>query len=467
MNAQAGTLDFLPSSIEAEQALLGAVLIQNDAYFAVSEVVQPDMFCEGLHQELWAILEDRITKGHTVTPLTLIALLGKDAAQTIDGSLSISQYVARVAAAAVSVIGAPEYARTIRDLWARRRIISLSRDLIQRAAGGFGDEGIEALFDEADNELSAIRFGKQIEGVNSLGAFAEKALEQTSDAFQAKAKVGFDTGIPSIDALMGPIMPGDLVTLIGPSGGGKSALAAQILCRNSEPSLDVNRGVPSFFLSQEMGGAQVARRVMATHTGISTRAQRAGEVLEAEYGFLRESADRIKAIPFYVDDSGRQTTSRIVRKLRAMKKRHGIQIAAIDHLRIIRAENHRMGKIDTIEHAVAELKDVAKELNIALIVLAQVTTESQKRETWKVRAEDAWGGDHIRQCSDIVMTVTLPHKWLRTHEPPEGSRDRATWEGNCMRWEGKAEIGFPKIRDGEDGVSRAVSFDGPRMYFTE
>lgn len=469
MNQRHDPASFIPQSLEAEQALLGAMLLNSDVYLAVADIVEADHMYEPLHSTLYAIMAERIVRGENVTPITLAAAIGKDAAVDVAHGLTVGEYLSRLAGEAISESAtyAIDYAKTIRDLWARRRIITMARDLQNRALGGVADEGIEALLDEADQELSTIRFGKQIDGVRTLGEFADRAIELTAAAYQATAKIGFDTGIGSIDELMGPIMPGDLVTLIGPSGGGKSALAFQILCRNCEPSLDANRGGSGFFLSQEMGGAQVARRVMATQTGISTRAQRGGEVLEAEYGFLRDSAARIKSIPVYVDDSGRQTTSRIIRKLRAMKKRYGIKIAAIDHLRIIRPENNRMGKIDTIEHAAAELKDAAKDMDIAIIALAQVTTESQKRETWKVRAEDAWGGDHLKQCSDVVMTVTLPHKWLRSHEPPEGSRDRAQWETNLLRWEGKAEIGFPKIRDGDDGRTCVVSFSGPRMLFAD
>lgn len=465
MNAPHDIADFLPSSIDAEQALLGAVLMQNDAFFVVSEILRAEMFYEGLHQKLWEIIEARITAGHTVTPLMLITTLGKDAEALIDGQLTVAKYLVRLAVEATTVIGAPEYAKTIRDLWTRRRLINLSRDLIQRASGGFDDEGVEALLDEADGELCSIRFGKQIVGVSNIGEFADKALAQTAEAYRSTAKVGFDTGISSIDSIMGPIMPSDLVTLIAPSGGGKSALAAQILVRNCEPSLDSNRGVAALFVSQEMSGSQVARRALATHTGISTRKQRAGEIMEAEHGFLRDAADRLKPLPFYVDESGRQTTTSIIRKLRAMKKRYGIKIAAVDHLLLIRPEMHKWSKFDTIEHAAMELKDAAKDLEIAIILLAQVTRESQKRETWKVRDQDLWGGDVVKQCSDILMTLTMPEKWLRQREPEKTDKTRGQWEADCLRWEGKAEIGFPKVRDGQDGQSCVVSFSGERMLF--
>ena len=466
MNASTKIEEFLPHSIEAEQALLGAVLLQNDVYLLTCEAIEPEMFFESLHGKLWEMLGERITQGQSVNAITLGIALGPDAAMGY-GGITVSKYLARLVTEAVSTIGAPDYARTIRELWQRRRIIALARDVIERAVGGFDAPEVDALLDETDQQLCSIRFGKQINGVASIGELADKALLQTSQAYQSTAKIGFDTGIAAIDELMGPIMPGDMLTLLGPSGGGKSALAAQILAHNCEPSIDANRGVPVLFISQEMGGAQVARRSLSTHTGISTRMQRTGEIVSAEYGYLRDAAERLKHLPFYVDESGRQSTSRIIRKLRAMKKRYGIRMAVIDHLLLIRPENQKMSKFDTIEFAAMEIKDVAKELDIAVILLAQLTRESQKREFWRIRDMDLFGGDQVKQCSDIMMTVTLPEKWLRQREPDQGDKLRAKWEGDCLRWEGKAEIGFPKLREGEDGRSCSVSFDGPRMLFKD
>lgn len=469
MNApQDHAADYLPSNIQAEQALLGYILMRNDTYLNVAEIVRADFFLEPLHQKIFEMIAERLEAGAGVTPLTLIAVLGKDAQVAIAGETTVAKYLARLAAEGVSTtIPATEYAKTVRDLWTRRQIINLSREMMQRAAGGFDDDGVEAILDGADQELASIRYGKTVAGVAHIGELAARALSQTASAYQTTAKVGFDTGISAIDAIMGPIMPGDVLTLIGPSGGGKSALAAQILCRNCEPSLDTNRGISGLFISQEMGGAQIARRVLATHTGISTRAQRSGEVLEAEYGFLQDAASKMQSLPFYVDESGMQTARSIIRKLRAMKARYGIKIAVIDHLLLIQPENNRWSKFDTIEQAMMKVKDAAKALDMVIIMIAQLTQESQKRETtWRVRGVDVFGGGMIKQCSDVLMTVTLPHKWLREHEPSD-DRHRGKWEADCLRWDGKAEVGFPKIRDGEDGKTTSVGFEGVRMWFKD
>lgn len=464
MNAQP-QFDWLPHNIEAEQALLGAVLMTNDAWDACSELVEADHFFEPLHTKLWTLLGERIMAGQTITPVTLVAQLGSDAGFEIFDGMSVGEYVARLSAQSAIPRHVPAYAGTIRDLWARRRLIALTRDLQSCAMGGEGSD-IQGLLDHADSELGAIRFGKQVSGIDLVGDLAETALRQTADAFRLGGAVGFDTGIQSLDEMIGPIMPGDLVTILAPSGHGKSAIAAQILRHNAMPSLDSTRGqAPGLFVSMEMAGTQVARRVMATDSRISAREQKEGRVNQAEYEKLQATAAALRNLPLYIDSSGRQKTSTIVKKLRAMKKAHGIRMAAVDHLLLIQPESAKWSKFDIIDHAAIELKDAAKDLDIAILLLAQVTREAQKRETWRIRDQDLFGGDSVKQASDIFLTVCLPEKWLRQREPEIGSKERGKWDADCERWRDRAEISAPKVRDGDDGSARTVAFDGPRMVF--
>lgn len=462
MNQIAPAYDFLPHSIEAEQQLLGSVLMSNDSWDACGDVVEAAHFYEPIHARLWALISERLAAGQQVTPVTLIAQLGADGLVDLAG-MTIKEYVARLAVEAAAPRHAPNHARVVRDLWARRQIIALTRDLQSRAMGMDGAD-VAAMLEEADAELAAIRFGKQVAGVCLLGDLADRALAQTEEAYRLESKVGFDTGVAAIDEMTGPFMPGDLITVLAPSGHGKSALGAQILNRNAEASLDANRGVPGLFLSMEMEGVQVARRQMASYSGIATRAQKAGEINEGEYTTLKSAAARLKRLPFYIDHSGRQKVSTITKKLRAMKKAYGIRIAVVDHVKLIKPESPKWSKFDTIENAAMELKDIAKEIDITVVLLAQVTRESQKRDGWRVRPGDLWGGDTVRECSDIMLTACLPHKWLSENEP-EGGKEKEKWSTDLLRWAGRGEVSAPKVRDGETGNHRAVSFDGKRMLF--
>lgn len=468
MNAVQDPADYLPVSIEAEQALLGALLLQNDALDLVADIVRPEMFSEAIHARIFQIIEEMIGAGQRVTVVSLIAKLGPDASSLLTDDLTVGKYLARVAAEATTVLGAPDYARTVRDLWSRRQIIGFARDLMRRAAGGFDDDGVDAMLDEADTELCSIRYGKSIDGVVTFEQAINTSIDQTARAYQGTAAMGLTTGIHALDQMIGPMLPGYLVTLLGASGHGKTALAAQIIRHNAEPSLDANAGSRrGLFFSMEMGGAEIARRVLASETGFSLFKQKTGEVLPGEFDVLVEAGRRLAPLPILFDETPGQTVTKIARKARALKKRYpDISLIAIDHLLEIVAENPRWSKVDTAENAVRQLKRLAKELQVVLILLVQATREGQKREHWRLRTNDIYGGDAVKQSSDVVVALSIPGNWLAEREPDrEDQKHHDKWARQVQEWEGRAEIGAPKVRDGESGSWRAIAFDGKKTLF--
>lgn len=455
-----------PHSIECEQSLLGAVLQQNDAYLLAAEFVDSEKFFEPIHGKLWDMVGAKINAGQRINAVTVITELGPDA-QLGYGGITVSKYIARLVSEATSTIGAPDYAKTIRELWQRRQIMSLARDMMNRAQGGFDQIGVDALIEEVDTELGAIRFGKDIVGACWIGEAAERSVDATAQAFQASGRPGLDSGIQALDEIIGPMFPGDLITILAPSGHGKTALLTQLLCRAAEPSLDTYRGKPAFLISGEMQDIQIARRVMASSTGISTRDQKTGDVVQGQFETLTDAARNMKGLRVMVDGSGRQTASSIARKCRAMKKRYDIGSVGMDHYKLLKAENPRWSKVDIIEHASEVFKDLAKELDIVFFGLAQPTREAQKSErTWRFTDQSAYGGDTLKQNSDIFLSMAIPRKWLAQREPdPSDQKAHDKWSGQMHRWIDKAEVGTLKVRDDEDGKWRELSFDGPRVLF--
>lgn len=454
-----------PHSIEAEQQLLGAVMLANDAWYACEGLVEGEHFYEPTHQRLWEIMADRIGNGGTISPQTLTALLGADGAVDLAG-ITIAEYIKRLAFDAATIRHAPDHAKVIRNLWARRRLIALTRYL-QGEAMGAGGIDVEALLEEADTELGAIRFGKGVAGMASIGELAEKSLAMTAKAFEMGGAIGFNTGIAGLDEMIGPMLGGDLVVILAPSGHGKSALGAQILYNNAMPSLDAHLSEsPGFYESMEMDGAQIARRQMATNTGISTRAQKEASIVQGQYETLRDTAEKLKKVPIYIDEGGAQKVSTVIRKLRAMKRRHGIKSAVVDHVKLFLPENPRANNIETIGQAAMLLKKAAKDLDMLIILLAQVTRASQTRDGWRVKIGDLYGGETVRENADVVITACLPERWLQENKP-EHEKDMAKWLSDIEAWKGYAEIAAPKVRDGESGSPRKIAFHGARMLFSD
>lgn len=459
----------MPCSIECEQSLLGAVIMNPDAYFATCDIVEAECFSEGVHGTLWTLAAERIERGERADPISLMAALGKDGQDKI-GQITLKEYVARLAASATAVVTAPEYARTIRDLFNRRRLISFGQMLAYRAQGGVSEANVDELLEEADQELGRIRFGKVDPSIKWMHEAAAQSLALTAENYKSHEErrvVGLQTGILELEDLTGPLFGGDLITIAGPSGHGKTGLLTQILCAASEQTFDTNVGRPSFFVSQEMTATQIARRVLASWTQISTRRQRSGKIDEEDYNRLREAAGNTAHVRVLFDESGQQKASTIARKVRAMKRLHNIGAVGLDHLLLLKPEHPRDSKIETIERAVMLFKDLAKELNIVFFQLAQLTRESQfNARHWRFSSQALWGGDAIKQASDFVIGQTFPRKWLREREPankesPEGQR----WDIQMNEWQDRADIGALKIRDDDDGSWFPLRFDGSTMTF--
>lgn len=468
MNVANKIVDYLPHSIEAEQALLGAVLMSNDAFLAVDGLVDAEMMFEPLHAKLWSIMADMLRAGKVVMPVTVSVFLGPDAEMKV-GGMTVKVYLARLCAEATTIINAPDFARTVRELWARRRLINFTRELQAEALGGFDSTPIEQLLDKADSELHAIRFGKQEIGCEWIGVSADRALRQTADAHAGNGKDLYETGIQAVDRVIGPLIAGDFITLLGESGHGKTSLAMQILRAMSLPTAERPEGARSAFISQEMGAVAVARRQMSADTGISTRHQRSGAVNQGEFERLSDAARSLNALPILIDESGRQKISGIIKKLRSLKKRHGIRAFAIDHARLLRGENSKQNEIEIITNAAMELKEACKALELIGIMLAQPTREGMKTAVrWRLTESAIYGGDALRQNSDMVFSIAIPHNWLVNREPdPNDSREHDKWVMDCLKWKGLGEFCAIKLRDGEKSGWETLAWDGAKTRFSD
>jgi replicative DNA helicase len=224
----------MPQSVEAEQALLGAVLMNTAAFYLAAEHVDAECFAEPLHAKFWEMIQFRIDSGRTLDPVQFAISLGPDAEERI-GDITVREYVARLAVNAVSVISASDYAKTIRELWKRRRLIGLAHQINYRAWEIAAESNVDELMEELDVEFSSLRFGTKAPGVVKMSEAVTSAIEMTARVYQGGAEPGIESRVPEIARLLGPLMPGDLVTLLAASGNGKTAMAGQLLTDAAAP----------------------------------------------------------------------------------------------------------------------------------------------------------------------------------------------------------------------------------------
>lgn len=442
-----------------ERAFTGSLLRSPETYWDVKAIVRTEMVMAEELRQIFEAISCLLEAGRNVTRTTLSAKLP---AEYGDGQ----PYPALIAALKESAAdaGSPlDYAEPIRENFIRHKVRRTAEAAIKqcRDVTASTDDilaGMESALMDATRDHGA-------GAIKSLGEAAKASLARTAENYRVKdsIQIGIRTGIAELDKLIGPIMGGDLVTIAARSGEGKTTLALQIMRHATRGE----QAKPGLLISQEMTATQIATRTLAAWTQISVRAQRAGEIDVFGYQQLKEAAQEAEAIKLYIDDCGQQRTSAICSKIRSFHRQHGLGCAAIDHVLLVKPENPRWSKVETVEYAAMAFKELAKELDIPIFLLAQLTRGSQeKSNTWKFTDQALYGGDAIKQASDVMLGVTLPRKWLKQREPDESDqRSHDEWVSKMERWRDKAEIGALKMRDDDDGHWMTMPFDGATYTF--
>ena len=458
-------------NLELEQALLGAVLTNNTAYHTVVDHIEAEMFSEEIHRVIWELIGKRLDAGGTVTPTLLAADLGKDAGTPITSDINLKAYVARLVSEAVTVVQARDYAKEIANLWRTRKLRELGEDLVRWADSGADRDPVEETLKETDVALQDIAFGKTATTIKMLSDAVSEALTQTEDAYRKSHEPGLSFGLPTLDKLCGRMMPGDLVTLLAPSHHGKTALLTQILCSVSNPSANVV--VPSYMIELEMTGLDIARRLIAQHGGVGVHLQESGRISEAQYEEMLTAAKNLARYPVVIDGGGGGAFSRVSKlsaRIRAMAKLRGVRLVGIDHVKLLTTSNPKWGIIDIITNAARKMKSLAMELQIPIILLAQPTRESRKRDTdsLRPRVEDIYGGGVLEECSDIILGLHNPREALVQREPERtDAREHDKWVLQMEKWKGKVEVAALKRRRGTQSGWKDLLYDGKTTSFSE
>jgi replicative DNA helicase len=465
-----------PHNIEAEQALLGAILVNNEAFYRVSDFLNPEHFFEPIHQKIFQLARDLIRAGKTATPVTLKTFLDGN----VDiGGMTVSQYLARLAAEATTIINAEDYGRTIYDLATRRALIIVGEDMVNVAFDAPVDHPPAAQIEEAERRLYELaETGRYDGGFQRFTQALTTAVDMAAHAYQRDGKLsGIATGLDDLDRMMGGLQPSDLIILAGRPGMGKSSLATNVgyniakawrgEVRADGHTVTSNGGIVGFF-SLEMSAEQLATRIISEQTGIPSNQIRRGGISEADFERIKDYSVELQHLPFFIDETGGLSVAQLAARARRLKRQRGLDLLIIDYLQLLQGSTKRSSenRVQEITEITTKLKALAKELNVPIMALSQLSRQVESRDDKRPQLSDLRESGSIEQDADVVMFIFREEYYHQMRKPLETNREKfAEWLAEGEKVHGKAEVIIGKQRHGPTGTVE-LQFEGAVTRFS-
>ena len=473
--AEPANIDTLPHNIEAEQQLLGAILTNNDIYDRIAAVVKPEHFFEPVHQRIYEVAIARIQKNALASPVTLKAFLEEDEGLKALGGPA---YLARLAGSAIAAYAARDYAQMIYELAIRRELIRLGGDISARAQTMAVEDDPKEQITAAEQKLyNLAEQGQADKGFVSFLKAVTEAVSSANAAYQRDGGLaGVSTGLRDLDKKLGGLHPSDLLILAGRPSMGKTSLATNIAfniakaykrgIRHDGSEGAVQGGVVGFF-SLEMSAEQLAARVLSEASEVPSEQIRRGDMTETEFRRFVEAAKALETCPLYIDDTPALPISQVAARCRRLKRTHGLDVVMVDYLQLLRGTGKGENRVQEIAEISMGLKAIAKELNIPVVALSQLSRTVESREDKRPQLSDLRESGSIEQDADVVMFVYRDEYYREREKPSDHELDKmAEWQAVMEKVHGKAEVIIGKQRHGPIGAVE-LAFEGRFTRFSD
>lgn len=444
----------IPSNVQAEQMLLGAILINSDLLTQVSEFLKADHFFEPVHQKIYNAIVVLIEKGLIATPVTLKNMLETDPVFVAVGG---QNYLGRLSTIAMVVINPYDYGRIIYELALKRDLIKIGEEVVNTAYNSTLEHTALSQIECAENKL----FHLATEGLSERSFLkvqesVSESLTKINRAMKSQDHViGISSGLLDLDNKLSGFHDSDLIILAGRPSMGKTAFAINLAintCKSMQEKLKDQTTPPAVgFFSLEMSSEQLSTRLLSMMTNIDSSALRAGKVREESYNALCQAAAEISALPIFIDDTPALSISAIRTRARKLKRKHNLGILFIDYLQLIKGSGHYDNRVVEISEITQGLKAIAKELNIPVIALSQLSRAVEQREDKKPMLSDLRESGSIEQDADIVMFIYREEYYLVRKEPSPGDKRHEEWQNRLNEVHNIAEILVAKHRNGPIG----------------
>jgi replicative DNA helicase len=455
-----------PSNLEAEQALIGSILVNNDIIDEVATIINPTSFYDPAHTKIYEVVETLNNKGMIANPITLKNYFEKDSMLNEVGG---TEYLVKLTRFSASTKQAIDYAKIIHEMYVRRELVLISDNLSsetlnekEHSAEKIIENTEKSLFDLAERGSFSQSFLKFNQALDQTIEMATQAMKSDQGI------VGVPTGLTDLDEKLGGLHKSDLVILAGRPGMGKTALATNIAYHAAQTLMSRQEKSSVAFFSLEMSSEQLSTRILSEQARIKSDDIRRGKVTEVEINRYIETSRNIYNLPLFIDETPAITISTLCNRARRIKRLFGVSLVVVDYIQLMRApsSNRNDNRVQEVSEITQGLKALAKELKVPVLALSQLSRAVESRDDKKPQLSDLRESGSIEQDADVVMFVYREAYYLENKQPKLGSIEHAEWQSKMNDVNGLADIILGKQRHGPTGVVK-VEFEGIYTKFKD
>ena len=438
----------LPNNIEAEQSVIGSILLNNEIFDEINIFIISKNFYDPMHQKIFSAIEKLIFSGMLANPITL-----KNYFENEKDELNVPDYLVKITKFSTSSRQAIEYSKLIYDLYVKRELIKISENIIHTAK-----------LNDLDNDGKSIieNFEKSLFDLAEKGSFSSSlvkfdeamkmTIEMASSAYKnEEGIVGVPTGLTDLDYRLGGLHKSDLLIIAGRPSMGKTALATNIAFNAAKKIQNDGRKSTIAFFSLEMSSEQLSTRILAEQSRIKSNDIRTGKISEEQFDKFIETSKNISELPLYIDETPAISIAALSNRARRIKRLYGLDMVVVDYIQLMKASNFREGRVQEISEITQGLKALAKELSVPVLALSQLSRAVEHRDDKKPQLSDLRESGSIEQDADVVMFVYREAYYLQGKEPRPATVEHAEWQAKMNDISHLAEIIIGKQRHGPTG----------------
>ncbi len=454
-----------PSNLEAEQSLIGSILVNNDIIDEVANIINPNSFYDPAHIKIYEVIEILNNKGMVANPITLKNYFEKDDMLNEVGG---TEYLVKLTRFSSSTKQAVDYAKVVHEMYLRRELILISDNLSSETLNS-NEQNAESIIESTEKSLFDLaERGSFSQSFLKFNQALDQTIEMATLAMKnEKGIVGVPTGLTALDEMLGGLHKSDLVILAGRPSMGKTALATNIAYHAAQNIMNRQEKSSVAFFSLEMSSEQLSTRILSEQARIKSDDIRRGKVTEEEINRYIETSRNIYNLPLFIDETPAITIATLSNRARRIKRLFGVSLIVVDYIQLMRANTFKNeGRVQEISEITQGLKALAKELGVPVLALSQLSRAVEQRDDKQPQLADLRESGSIEQDADVVMFVYREAYYLERKQPKPGSIEHAEWQSKMNDVNGLADIILGKQRHGPTGTVK-VEFEGIYTKFKD